>query len=84
LRQHGISRRSPRATHRQVQAGWNNLTSSEENIAGMVAEGMSNRLIAERLVLSTRTVESHVSHILAKLDVRSRIDIAREVAEHNR
>ena len=46
----------------------------------MVAEGMSNRKIAEQLVLSTRTVDTHVSHILAKLGVRSRVDIAREVA----
>jgi DNA-binding CsgD family transcriptional regulator/Mrp family chromosome partitioning ATPase len=83
LRQHGI-RRGPRAKHRQVQAGWNALTPTETKIAGMVAEGMSNRQIAEQLVLSPRTVGTHVSHILAKLGVRSRIDIAREAAEHDR
>jgi DNA-binding CsgD family transcriptional regulator len=83
LRQHGI-RRGPRAKHRQVQAGWNALTPTETKIAGMVAEGMSNRQIAEHLVLSPRTVGTHVSHILAKLGVRSRIDIAREAAEHDR
>jgi len=83
LRQHGI-RRGPRAKHRQAQAGWNALTPTETKIAGMVAEGMSNRQIAEQLVLSPRTVGTHVSHILAKLGVRSRIDIAREVAEHDR
>lgn len=83
LRQHGI-RRGPRAKHRQVQAGWNALTPTETKIAGMVAEGMSNPQIAEVLVLSPRTVGTHVSHILAKLGVRSRIDIAREAAEHDR
>jgi len=83
LRQHGI-RRGPRAKHRQVQAGWNALTPTETKIAGMVAEGMSNRQIAEQLVLSPRTVGTHVSHILAKLGVRSRIDIARAAAEHDR
>ena len=83
LRQHGI-RRGPRAKHRQAQAGWNALTPTETKIAGMVAEGMSNRQIAEQLVLSPRTVGTHVSHILAKLGVRSRIDIAREAAEHDR
>jgi DNA-binding CsgD family transcriptional regulator len=83
LRQHGI-RRGPRAKHRQAQAGWNSLTPTETKIAGMVAEGMSNRTIAEHLVLSPRTVGTHVSHILAKLGVRSRIDIAREAAEHDR
>jgi DNA-binding CsgD family transcriptional regulator len=83
LRQHGI-RRGPRAKHRQAQAGWNSLTPTETKIAGMVAESMSNRQIAEQLVLSPRTVGTHVSHILAKLGVRSRIDIARVAGEHER
>lgn len=83
LRRFGI-RRGPRAKHRQAQAGWNSLTPTETKIAAMVAEGMSNRQIAEQLVLSPRTVGTHVSHILAKLGVRSRIDIAREAAEHVR
>jgi DNA-binding CsgD family transcriptional regulator len=83
LRQHGI-RRGPRAKHRQEQVGWESLTPTETKIAAMVAEGLSNRQIAEQLVLSPRTVGTHVSHILAKLGVRSRIDIAREAAEHDR
>jgi DNA-binding CsgD family transcriptional regulator len=83
LRRFGI-RRGPRAKHRQAQAGWGSLTPTETKIAGMVAEGLSNRQIAEQLVLSPRTVGTHVSHILAKLGVRSRIDIAREAAEHVR
>ncbi|MDQ3786865.1 MAG: helix-turn-helix transcriptional regulator, partial [Actinomycetota bacterium] len=58
------------------------LTPTETKIAAMVAEGLSNRQIAEQLVLSPRTVGTHVSHILAKLGVRSRIDIARKAAEH--
>ncbi len=79
LRQFGI-RRGPRAKHRQARVGWNSLTPTESRIAGMVAGGMSNPQIAEQLVLSPRTVGTHVSHILAKLGVRSRIDIAREAA----
>ena len=42
---------------------------------------MTNPQIAARLFLSHRTVATHVSHILGKLDVRSRIDIAREVTD---
>lgn len=76
FRQYGM-RRGPRTKHRQVESGWDSLTPSEAKVAAMVADGLSNRQIAERLVLSTRTVESHVSHILAKLGVRSRVDIAR-------
>jgi DNA-binding CsgD family transcriptional regulator/tetratricopeptide (TPR) repeat protein len=79
LRQHGI-RRGPRVKHRQATTGWGALTPTEMKIAEMVAEGMPNRQIAEQLVLSPRTVGTHVSHILAKLGVRSRIEIAREAA----
>ncbi|HEX6357984.1 LuxR C-terminal-related transcriptional regulator, partial [Actinophytocola sp.] len=76
FRQLGI-RRGPRNKHRRVQVGWDSLTPSEAKVAALVADGLSNRQIAERLVLSTRTVESHVSHILTKLEVRSRVDIVR-------
>lgn len=83
LRRHGI-RRGPRSKHRQDRTGWNSLTPTETKVAGMVAAGLPNRQIAEHLVLSPRTVGTHVSHILAKLSVRSRIDIAREAAEHDK
>jgi DNA-binding CsgD family transcriptional regulator len=78
FRRFGI-RRGSRSKHRRVRVGWDSLTASEAKVAGLVADGLSNRQIAERLVLSTRTVESHVSHILAKLGVRSRVDIVRQV-----
>jgi DNA-binding CsgD family transcriptional regulator/tetratricopeptide (TPR) repeat protein len=83
LRRHGI-RRGPRVKHRQAQVGWQSLTPTESKVAGLVAAGLANRQIAEQLVLSPRTVGTHVSHILAKLGVRSRIDIAREAAENDR
>jgi predicted ATPase/DNA-binding CsgD family transcriptional regulator len=43
------------------------LSSREREIADLVAEGLTNREIAEQLIISTRTVESHVDHIKAKL-----------------
>ncbi len=52
------------------------LTSREREIAGLVAEGLSNAAIGGRLTLSVRTVENHVSHVLDKLDVGSRSGIA--------
>lgn len=48
------------------------LTDREREIAGLVARGMANREIAERLVLSVRTVETHVSRVLTKLGLRTR------------
>jgi len=79
FRAHGI-RRGPHAKHRRAQSGWDSLTATEIKIAAFVQEGLSNPEIAARLLLSRRTVATHVSHILKKLDVNSRIDIARESA----
>jgi DNA-binding CsgD family transcriptional regulator len=79
FRAHGI-RRGPRAKHRQARSGWDSLTPTEIKIAALVREGLSNPEIAAKLLLSRRTVATHVSHILKKLDVHSRTDIAREAA----
>ena len=79
FRAHGI-RRGPHAKHRRARSGWDSLTATEIKIAAFVEEGLSNPEIAARLLLSRRTVATHVSHILKKLDVNSRTDIAREAA----
>ena len=52
------------------------LSRREREIAGHVAAGLSNREIAELLVLSERTVETHTQHILTKLGFRARTQIA--------
>ena len=74
------SRRGPRTKHRRALTGWDSLTPAEIKIAALVQGGLSNPEIAARLLLSRRTVATHVSHILKKLDVNSRTDIAREAA----
>jgi DNA-binding CsgD family transcriptional regulator len=76
LRRYGV-RLGPRAQHRRARTGWQALTESEQRVAAMVATGSTNTDIAARLALSRRTVETHVSHVLAKLQVNSR----REVGE---
>ena len=52
------------------------LTRREREVATLVAEGLSNREIADRLVISKRTVDAHVEHIYAKLAISSRIQLA--------
>jgi DNA-binding NarL/FixJ family response regulator len=53
-----------------------NLTHREREVAALVAEGLTNREIADRLVLSVRTVETHVDRILGKLNLHTRTQLA--------
>jgi len=53
------------------------LTPAERRVAALVAEGRTNREVAAALVLGERTVETHLTHIYAKLGVRSRTELAR-------
>jgi DNA-binding NarL/FixJ family response regulator len=57
------------------------LTPTEKRVAGLVAKGLKNREIAETLFLSVATVEAHLTRIYRKLDIRSRSELARLVAE---
>lgn len=61
--------------------GWESLTETEQRIADLVAQGLSNRQVAGRLFLSTHTVAFHLRHIYWKLDVNSRVQLARMAAE---
>ena len=70
-------RRSSREPHRDADHGWAALTATEARIAALVRDGLTNREIGTRLFVSPRTVQTHVSHILQKTGLRSRVEIAR-------
>jgi DNA-binding CsgD family transcriptional regulator len=70
-------RRSSREAHRDAGHGWAALTATEVRIAALVRDGLTNREIGTRLFVSPRTVQTHVSHILQKTGLRSRVEIAR-------
>lgn len=57
-------------------AGRTALTPREREIVALVAEGLTNRRIAEQLFVSERTVETHVTHVLGKIGASTRTDIA--------
>ena len=60
-------------------AGRPRLTLREQEVVALVADGLSNKAIAIRLGVSTRTVEGHVNHVFTKLDLESRTELVRYV-----
>lgn len=58
------------------------LTESELRIAELVASGMTNRSIAEYLILSPHTVDAHLKHIYTKLDIHSRVELTVLALQH--
>jgi DNA-binding CsgD family transcriptional regulator len=60
----------------QARAAASPLTARERNVASLVADGLTNRQIAEKLVVSERTAENHVQHILGKLGLTNRVQVA--------
>jgi DNA-binding NarL/FixJ family response regulator len=59
------------------------LTETETRIAEAVATGLTNRSIAKQFGISVRTVENHISHILAKKGFNNRVEIARYILERS-
>lgn len=78
LRSAGI-RRGRRGRRGRPRTGWASLTESEQKVVDLVAEGLSNPQIGERLFVSRRTVQTHLSHVFVKLDLTSRTQLAAEV-----
>lgn len=64
--------------------GWEALTPAESQIVELVALGLTNAAIAERLVVSRRTVESHLVRVYRKLGISSRVELARHALERSR
>lgn len=67
----------------QEASAFAELTEQELNILALVAEGMTNRAIAEKLFLAEGTVRNHVSNILGKLQVSNRAEAAAFAVKHN-
>lgn len=80
LRERGVRdlARRPRASTRADPAG---VTAREVEVLRLIAEGLRNADIAERLFVSPKTVDHHVSAVLAKLDARTRAEAAARAGE---
>jgi DNA-binding CsgD family transcriptional regulator len=81
LREHGVRRRI--VPRERAETGWAAMTDSELAVARRVAQGLTNREVAEQLFVSPHTVSSHLRSIFAKLDINSRLTLARIAADHD-
>ena len=69
-----------RGQRRRPSIGWDSLTPAELQVVGLVAKGLSNNDIAEQLFVGRRTVQTHLTHVFAKLGLRGRAELAAEAA----
>jgi DNA-binding NarL/FixJ family response regulator len=69
------------AEARVAEPRFSRLTTREEEVLQLVAEGRTGREIADRLVISPKTVESHVANLMAKLGARNRVDLVRTAVQ---
>jgi len=79
LRALGVRKRQPGAA--RPQDGWASLTRSEQRVAELAARGLTNREVAGELFLSPHTINTHLRHVFTKLGIRSRVELARLLAE---
>ena len=70
-----------RGLRSRPSTGWRSLTPAERRVAELVSEGLLYKEIGARLFVSRRTVETHVTHLFAKLAVASRVELARMVRQ---
>jgi DNA-binding CsgD family transcriptional regulator len=62
-------------------SGWASLTATEARIGELVALGLTNRQVATEMFISTHTVAFHLRQVFRKLDIRSRVELARLAVE---
>lgn len=74
--QRRLSPGAPARIRRRPVHGWGSLTATEQRVLRLVAERRTNPEIAAVLEMSRRTVETHITHILAKVGLRSRMQLA--------
>jgi predicted ATPase/DNA-binding CsgD family transcriptional regulator len=67
-----------RGERKRPTSGWGSLTPMENDVVRLVAEGLGNKDIGARLFISPRTVQTHLTHVYAKLGLASRVQLVQE------
>lgn len=70
--------RRGRGEQKRPRSGWGSLTPTENDVVRLVWEGLGNKEIGERLFISPRTVQTHLTHVFAKLGLASRVQLMQE------
>ena len=84
LRQLGVRRRHWETLLDRPVTGWESLTGTERAVAELVAQGLTNRQAGSRLYISPHTVAHHMRQAFRKLNIGSRVELARIVVEQSR
>jgi DNA-binding CsgD family transcriptional regulator len=82
LRALGV-RPGARGARQRPAMGWDSLTSTQEAVSRLVAEGLTNRAVAQRLFISPHPVNTHLRHVFQKLSVSTRAELAAQVARRD-
>jgi DNA-binding CsgD family transcriptional regulator len=72
-----------RGQRKRPSSGWASLTPAELEVVRLVSAGLANNDIATQLLVSPRTVQTHLSHVYTKLGVHSRVQLTQEAARHS-
>jgi DNA-binding CsgD family transcriptional regulator len=75
LRRLGVQRRI--VSHPRAKTGWDSLTDSELKVVNLIAQGASNRSVAQRLHVTPHTVKAHLHNAFAKLGINSRAELSK-------
>jgi DNA-binding CsgD family transcriptional regulator len=71
-----------RGQRKRPTSGWAPLTPTELDVVRLVSEELANNDVAGRLFVSSRTVQTHLTHVYTKLGLSSRIQLVQEAARH--
>jgi predicted ATPase/class 3 adenylate cyclase/DNA-binding CsgD family transcriptional regulator len=72
-----------RGERKRPSSGWASLTPTELDVVRLVSKGLANKEIADRLFISPRTVQTHLTHVYAKVGLTSRVQLAQEASRRD-